>query len=71
MNTGKVLLGVLVGLAAGTVLGIFLAPEKGSVTRKNLKRKGEYLVGSAKDKLDEMRNNVSDKFEDAKKSVFK
>ena len=32
MDSGKVVLGVLAGVAAGAILGILFAPEKGSVT---------------------------------------
>jgi len=41
MSSGKVLLGVLAGVAAGAFLGILFAPEKGSNTRKNISKKGE------------------------------
>lgn len=34
MNTGKVLLGLIAGFAAGASIGIILAPAKGSETRK-------------------------------------
>ena len=34
MKSGKVLLGVLAGAAAGALLGILFAPEKGTKTRK-------------------------------------
>jgi gas vesicle protein len=34
MNTGKVLLGLIAGFTAGATLGIILAPDKGSETRK-------------------------------------
>ena len=33
MNSGKLVLGLLAGLAAGAVLGILFAPEKGTETR--------------------------------------
>ena len=39
MNTGKVLLGLIAGFAAGASLGIILAPAKGSETRKMFTRK--------------------------------
>ena len=36
MGTGKILLGVLAGVAAGATLGILFAPAKGSKTRKKI-----------------------------------
>ena len=46
MNTGKVLLGVLAGVAAGALVGILFAPAKGSRTRKRIYKKGEdYAEG--------------------------
>ena len=36
MKAGKVFLGVLAGVAAGAVLGILFAPDKGSKTRKKI-----------------------------------
>jgi gas vesicle protein len=35
MKTDKVILGVLGGIAAGAILGILFAPEKGERTEKN------------------------------------
>ena len=39
MKNGKVLLGVLAGIAAGALIGVLLAPEKGSDMRKNISKK--------------------------------
>jgi gas vesicle protein len=39
MSTGKVLVGLIAGFAAGASLGIILAPAKGSETRKLFSRK--------------------------------
>ena len=43
MKTNKLLAGILLGAAAGAVLGILFAPDKGKETRKKLKNKGQEL----------------------------
>jgi gas vesicle protein len=53
MTTGKALLGVLAGIAAGTVIGIFLAPDKGDKLRKNISKKSEDLADAINEKIDE------------------
>ena len=53
MGSGKAMLGVLAGIAAGAALGILFAPGKGSNTRKNISRKTEDLVDAVNDKLEE------------------
>jgi gas vesicle protein len=62
MNTGKILLGVLAGVAAGAALGILFAPEKGLVTRKKISKKGTDYVDAIKEKfssfIDDVQNDV-------------
>jgi len=53
MSSGKVLISLVAGAAAGAVLGIFLAPEKGSITRKNISQKGEDILGNIKTKCED------------------
>jgi gas vesicle protein len=53
MSSGKALLGVFAGIAAGAALGILFAPGKGSNTRKNISRKTKDLVDAVNDKLEE------------------
>lgn len=56
MNSGKVILGVLAGVAAGAILGILFAPDKGSETRKKIAKKGADSWDDLKEKLDELMN---------------
>ncbi len=69
MSTGKVLVGVLAGLAAGALLGVLFAPDKGSETRKKLAKKGEDSVEGLREKLDELIKGFSEKFEAAKQEA--
>ncbi len=43
MSSGRVFLGLLAGVAAGAVLGILFAPDKGSVTRRNIAQEKRRL----------------------------
>jgi gas vesicle protein len=69
MSAGKVLLGVVAGLAAGALLGVLFAPEKGSDTRKIIKKKSEDLADEFKEKFDDFLETVSEKFEKVKDEV--
>ncbi|NVN94067.1 MAG: YtxH domain-containing protein [Bacteroidetes bacterium] len=69
MSTGKVVLGLLAGIATGAVLGILFAPEKGSVTRKKIAKKGEDYVDDLKEKFDDFKDGISEKFEKVKEDV--
>ncbi len=63
MNAGKLLLGVLAGVAAGALLGVLFAPDKGSETRKKITKKGEDYADSLKDKFNEFVGVISEKFD--------
>ena len=73
MNSSKVLLGVLGGLAAGAIAGILFAPAKGSKTRRKIMKKGKNYSDDLKNKFEELYENVTDKYEsiltDAKEMV--
>ena len=61
MSSGKVLLGLLAGVAAGALLGILFAPAKGSDTRKKISKKGEDYADALKEKFNEFIDSISEK----------
>jgi gas vesicle protein len=69
MKTGKLLLGVLAGVAAGALLGILFAPEKGSATRKKITEKGEDYADSLKDKFNKFVDSIVEKYESVKEDL--
>lgn len=69
MNSGKVVLGILVGAGVGAVLGLLFAPEKGSTTRRNIRNKKDDITDSLKDMLNEYVDSYAKKYEKAYSSV--
>lgn len=69
MSAGKIFLGVLAGVAAGSLLGILFAPEKGSTTRKKICKKGEDNIDTLKGKFNDFMDNIAEKFEKVKEEV--
>jgi len=66
MSSGKVLLGVLAGVAVGATLGILFAPDKGTNTRKKISRKGDEYAEELEEKFNTFIEGLTDKFEDMK-----
>ena len=66
MNSGKLLTGVLIGAAAGAILGVLFAPDKGSETRGKISKKGSDLKNSVKDKINDLVDGISSHYENAK-----
>lgn len=66
MSAGKLITGVLLGAAAGAVLGILFAPDKGSETRKKISQKGADLRDSIKSKISNLVDDLADQYEDGK-----
>lgn len=50
---------LFIGFAAGLLVGILFAPDKGSETRERVARRGKEL----KDKFNELIDSLSNKFE--------
>ena len=63
MSSYKLLTGILVGAAAGAVLGILFAPDKGSETRKKIKEKGKDLGDAIRNRFGELEEAIADKYD--------
>jgi gas vesicle protein len=63
MKTDKVVLGILGGIAAGAMLGILFAPEKGTKTRRKIMDKGNDYADDLKDKFDTVLGTITKKYE--------
>lgn len=59
-NSSKILIGFIAGAAIGGLLGILMAPDKGSETRRRIVEKGNDLG----DSLVDFGESVKDKFND-------
>jgi len=69
MDTGKILLGVLAGAAAGAAIGILFAPDKGANTRKKIFDKGDEYLDDLKLKFDEFLETMTQKYESVKEDA--
>jgi gas vesicle protein len=69
MNSGKVVLGALAGFAAGAVIGVFFAPDKGSESRSKIVKEGEDYLDSLKKKFNSLLDSISGKFNGGKAEI--
>lgn len=61
-DTGKILLALLAGAAAGAALGILFAPEKGSETRRKIIDGVDDFTEDMKTRVSDIKEKVTDKF---------
>ena len=69
MNSGKVILGALAGIAAGAALGILFAPDKGTNTRKKISKKRDDYVDELSGKFDEFVDGMTQRFDTMKQEA--
>ncbi len=70
MSSGKVMLGVVAGVAAGAVLGVLFAPAKGSAMRKSIARQGIDGAEDVQDNLNEYIDATTEAYENIKKGAL-
>lgn len=66
MKSGKILLGILSGAAAGAAMGILFAPKKGTDTRQKITDKSNEVTNRTRTKFNEMVGSVSSKYDHLK-----
>ncbi|MDP2724332.1 MAG: YtxH domain-containing protein [Bacteroidales bacterium] len=69
MNSGKVFFGILAGLAAGAMLGLLFAPEKGSNTIKKITEKGDDFMDDLDQKFDRFLDIINQKMDQVSKDI--
>ena len=69
MSSGKVVLGLLAGVAEGAIAGLLFAPAKGTDTRKKIAKKGKNYEKKLKGKLNDQLENANKKFDKLKTEV--
>ena len=67
-NSTKILAAMALGLAAGGLLGLFFAPDKGEETRKKVARKGREMMDTineefSKEKIAGMKEKLENKLQ--------
>ncbi|MCX6188206.1 MAG: YtxH domain-containing protein [Bacteroidetes bacterium] len=69
MSKGKLVVGLIAGLAVGALLGVLFAPDKGAATRKKFSDKGQDYADELKDLFDEFIASGSEKGAAAKEET--
>jgi gas vesicle protein len=66
MSPGKILVGTMIAVGTGAILGVLFAPDKGSVTRRKISKKGLRLADDVKTTAREYAGELGERIESAK-----
>jgi gas vesicle protein len=69
MNSVKLVAGLLISAAAGAIIGVLFAPDKGTETRKKISKKGTDLTDSLKQKFNDFVDKVSDNYGEVREEI--
>jgi gas vesicle protein len=70
MLTGKLITGILAGAAAGAILGVLFAPDKGSETRAKIAQKSSELTDAIKEGYSKVAEAVTNNYEAMKENAM-
>ncbi len=68
-STSKIILATLAGVAAGAAIGLLMAPDKGTETRRRLAEGSSDLWDSMKNQFSGMVDTMKDEYDHAKSAV--
>lgn len=71
MSIGKVLIGVMAGIAVGTTIGILYAPDKGSSTRRKISQRGNQYAEDLGNQFNAFVESINKKIEAVNKEVIR
>ncbi|MBD3629337.1 YtxH domain-containing protein [Cyclobacterium sp.] len=69
MKSAKIILSALAGVAVGVQIGLLIAPEKGTDTRKKLTKKGEEYLKDINGQIDGLLKGMNEKMDKMNKNI--